>query len=321
LKFLNRLLLLFVWCVYLWEGEMKVLISGGSGFIGTALTADLVRDGHEVVILTRQERIVQPYSPRVRFVHWDARTLGDWAGELEKVDAVVNLIGENIGAKRWTPAQKAEILSSRVNPGNALTHAIQQSRHRPGVFVQISGIGAYGMSEVKVFTESDDYGNDFGAAVTRAWEASTNPVEAMGVRRVVGRTGVVLHGKKGALPRMLLPFKFLVGGRLGSGRQWFSWIHLADAVRVIRFFIDTPQARGIFNLCAQSVTNREFAREVGKALHRPAFIPVPAIILKLMFGEMSTIILEGQNGTAKRLQELGFTFLYPKIDAALRDLL
>jgi uncharacterized protein (TIGR01777 family) len=300
---------------------MKVLISGGSGFIGSALTNDLVRYGHEVIILTRRVTASQSLSPLVRFVHWDARTVGDWEAELEQVDAVVNLIGENIGAKRWTPAQKAEIIASRVNAGNALTQAIRSSSHKPGVFVQISGVGAYGMSEDKVFSESDDYGNDFGASVTRAWEASTQPVEGMGVRRVVARTGVVLHAKKGALPRMLLPFKFFVGGRLGSGRQWFSWIHLADAVRGIRFLIDTPQASGIFNLCAEPVTNREFAREVGRAMRRPAFIPVPGFVLKLMFGEMSTIILEGQNVTPNRLQELGFQFLYPKIDAAFREIL
>lgn len=299
---------------------MKVLISGGSGFIGSALTTDLVRDGHEVMILTRHVNASQSSSPRVRFVHWDARTVGDLEVELEQVDAVVNLIGENIGAKRWTPVQKQEIIASRVNPGNALLQAIRNASHKPGVFIQISGIGAYGMSEEKVFDESDDYGNDFGASVTRAWEASTKPVEEIGVRRVVARTGVVLHANKGALPRMLLPFKFFVGGRLGSGRQWFSWIHLEDAVRGIRFLIDTPQAKGVFNLCAQPVTNREFAREVGKALRRPSFIPVPAFVLKIMFGEMSTIILEGQNVTAKRLQEFGFEFLYPKLDAAFRNL-
>lgn len=300
---------------------MKVLISGGSGFIGSALTTDLVRDGHEVIILTRQVNASQSSSPLVRFVHWDTRTPGAWAAELEHVDAVVNLIGESIGAKRWSQAQKAEILDSRVNPGSALTEAIRSASHKPGVFIQISGIGAYGMSEELVFDESDDYGADFGASVTRAWEASTKPVEEMGVRRVIARTGVVLHARKGALPRMLLPFKFFVGGRLGSGRQWFSWIHLTDAVRGIRFLLDNPQANGIFNLCAESVTNREFARAVGKAMHRPSLIPVPAFVLKTMFGEMSTIILEGQNVTAKRLQEMGFTFLYPKIDAALQDLL
>lgn len=299
---------------------MKVLISGGSGFIGSALTNDLVRDGHEVIILTRRVTASQSLSPLVRFVHWDARTVGPWASELEQVDAVVNLIGENIGAKPWTRSQKQEIITSRTNAGNALTQAIRQASHKPGVLFQISGVGAYGMSEDQVFTESDDFGSDFGADVTRAWEASTKPVEEMGVRRVIARTGVVLHAKKGALPRMLLPFKFFVGGRLGTGRQWFSWIHLADAVRGIRFLLETPQAQGIFNLCAQSVTNSEFAREVGKAMRRPSFIPVPAFVLKIMFGEMSSIILEGQNVTAKRLHEMGFEFLYPKIDAALRNL-
>lgn len=300
---------------------MKVLISGGSGFIGSALTTDLVRDGHEVIILTRQVNASQPLSPRVRFVHWDARTPGAWAAELEQVDAVVNLIGESIMAKRWTRTQKHKIITSRVDAGNVLTQAIHSASHKPGVFVQISGIGAYGMSEDKVFDESDDYGDDFGATVTRAWEASTKSLEAMGVRWAFARSGVVLHAKNGALPRMLLPFKFFVGGRLGSGRQWFSWIHLADEVKALRFLLDNPLASGIFNLCAESVTNREFASAVGKAMRRPSIIPVPAFVLKTMFGEMSTIILEGQNVTAKRLQELGFTFLYPKIDAALQDLL
>ncbi len=300
---------------------MRVLIAGGSGFIGSALTADLVRDGHEVIILTRNVNASQSLSPRVRFVHWDTRTLGTWAAEIEQADAVVNLIGESIGVKRWTFAQKQEIIQSRVNAGNALTQATRSASHKPAVFVQMSGIGAYGMSEDRVFDESDDYGDDFGASVTRAWEASTRPVEELGVRWVAARSGVVLHAAKGSLPRMLLPFRFFVGGRLGSGRQWFSWIHLADAIRALRFLLDNPGAKGIFNLCAESVTNREFARAVGKAMHRPSFIPVPAFVLKIMFGEMSTVILEGQNAVAKRLQAMGFEFLYPKIDAALENLL
>ncbi len=300
---------------------MKVLISGGSGFIGSALTTDLVRDGHEVVILTRQVTSSQSLSPLVRFVHWDARNVGSWAAELEHVDAVVNLVGESIGAKRWTHSQKQEIIQSRVNAGNALTQATRSAAHKPAVFVQMSGIGAYGMSEDRVFDESDDYGDDFGASVTRVWEASTRPVENLGVRWVAARSGVVLHAGKGELPRILLPFRFFVGGRLGSGRQWFSWIHLVDEIRALRFLLDQPQAKGIFNLCAESVTNREFARAVGAAMHRPSVIPVPAFVLKIMFGEMSTVILEGQNAVAKHLQEMGFEFLYPKIDAALEDLL
>lgn len=300
---------------------MKVMISGGMGMIGSALTDDLVRDGHEVIVLTRKIDSIKPLPAHIELVHWDGVTAGDWAARIEEADAVVNLAGESLSAQLWTPTQKRRLVESRVNAGRALSLAIKQAIHKPRVLIQASGVGAYGTSEMMVFDESNGYGDDFLSGVTREWEASTQPVEEMGVRRVVIRSGVVFDAKKGALPNMLLPFKFFVGGRLGTGRQWISWIHLQDEVRAIRFLIGHTDAKGVYNLSAQPVTNSQFAQVVVKVMHRPAIFAVPAFILKLILGEMSTVLLDGQNVSSKKLQDAGFQFLYPKVDSALASIL
>ena len=248
---------------------------------------------------------------------WDAVSTGEWAGELETTDVVVNLAGENISAGRWTKKQKDKIIASRVNAGQALTRAIEQAKHKPAVLIQASGVGAYGISNEKIFIESDDYGSDFQAGVTRVWEASTQSVESMGVRRVVIRSGLVFARDKGALGLMLLPFKLFVGGKLGTGRQWLSWIHLDDEIKAIRFLMMNEKAQGIFNLTAEPVTNRQFATSAGKVLRRPVWFPLPGFVLRLVLGELSTLILDGQNVSSKKLQDLGYQFIYPKIDDAL----
>lgn len=299
---------------------MKVMISGGTGMIGWALAQDLVRDGHEVIVLTRKSTTHGYLPGRIRLVHWDGISVDDWANELENTDAVVNLAGESISAGRWTAKQKNKIISSRVNAGVALASAIAHARHKPAVLIQASGVGAYGISEDKVFIESDDNGSDFQASVTRVWEASTQPVEAMGVRRVVIRSGLVLGKNKGALGIMLLPFRLFVGGKIGSGRQWFSWIHLEDEIKAIRFLMANEKADGIYNLTAEPVTNRQFAVAAGKALHRPVWFPLPGFVLRLVLGELSTLILDGQNVSSKKLQDLGYHFIYPTIDGALSSI-
>ena len=299
---------------------MKVVISGGTGLIGKALAEDLAGASHEVVILTRGDVSRFTEGQGIRFQSWDGVSAGDWIKEINDADAVVNLAGENLSAGRWTKQQKQQIINSRVNAGRALTEAIQKTAKKPSVFIQASGSGAYGTSESRVFSESDDYGDDFLAGVTRAWEDSTKPLELMGVRRVIIRSGVVLARGKGALRLMLLPFRLFVGGPLGSGRQWLSWIHLQDEVKAIRFLIENPEASGIFNLSAEPVTNREFARAAGKALKRPTVLKVPAFILRMLLGEMSTMVLEGQNVSAHKLRDLGYEFIYPKIEAALAKL-
>ena len=300
---------------------MKVMISGGTGMIGTALAQDLATSGHNVVILTRRSYPGDTRNEKIRFVQWDGKTAGDWVAELENTDAVVNLAGENLSSSFWTEKQKRRIVASRVDAGKALAEGFAQASHKPGVLIQASGSGAYGTSEEKVYTESDDYGSDFLASVTRDWETSTLPVEKMQVRRVIIRSGVVLENGKGALRLMTLPFKLFVGGKLGTGRQWLSWIHLQDEVKAIRFLIENENARGIFNLSATPVRNETFSKIAGKIMRRSAWLPTPAFLLKLILGEMSTMVLEGQNISSEKIQNMGFKFIYPKIDDALIDLL
>lgn len=300
---------------------MKVMISGGTGMIGSALASSLVNDGHEVVILTRQNSPANFNSNGIRFVQWDGKTANDWVAELENTDAVVNLTGENLSNSLWTEKQKRKIVASRVDAGKAMVDGFAKVSHKPGVLIQASGSGAYGTSEERIFTESDDYGSDFLAEVTRDWEASTLPVEKMDIRRVIIRSGVVLGKKKGALRLMTLPFRFFVGGKLGSGRQCLSWVHLEDEVRAIRFLIENENAHGIINLSAAPVRNEVFSKIAGKIMHRPAWLPMPAFLLKIILGEMSIMVLEGQNISSEKIQNLGFKFIYPKIDDALRNLL
>lgn len=298
---------------------MKVIVAGGTGLIGKALTKSLVSDGHDVVILTRGTN--SDSVSHVTYARWDGRTTGEWVSHIDGADAVVNLTGENLSSGLWTKARKQAILNSRVDAGKAITEAIQQAAKKPSVLVQSSGVGFYGTRQSGLLAEDAPSGDDFLAHVSREWEASTQPVEAMGVRRVVIRTAVVLSNKGGALDRLLLPFKLFVGGPLGSGKQWMSWIHMKDQVRAICFLIENPAASGAFNLSAEPVTNHEFSRITGKIMKRPAFIRVPAIALRLLLGEMSTVVLDGQRVSAEKLTRLGFKFDYPDLDSALVNLL
>jgi uncharacterized protein (TIGR01777 family) len=300
---------------------MKIIITGGTGLIGSALADDLAKDGHEVIILSRKVHSMTSHTAGIRLETWDGRTAQGWGHLADGADAIVNLAGENLSAGRWTAQRKRAILESRTNAGAAVVQAVQLADKKPRVVIQISGVGAYGPSEIEHIGEATDYGKDFLAGVCRAWEASTQPVEAFGVRRVVARFGVVLSTKSGALPRMLLPFRFFVGGPLGSGRQWLSWVHLEDAVHALRFFIETSAAQGEYNVSGEPLTNRQLAGEIGKVLHRPALFTVPAFLIRLVFGEMGTVVLDGQNVSSQRLIELGFNYHFPNARSALKDLL
>lgn len=299
---------------------MNVLITGGTGLIGRALTADLLRDGHAVTILTRDpERVKDPFG-EVAYHKWDGKSAHGWGHLVETADILVNLAGANLSDGLWNEQRKKAIRDSRVNAGRAVVEAITSAQHKPSVVVQASGVGYYGVNNPDLLNESSPLGKDFLSSVSRDWEAATQSVEAMGVRRVIIRSGVVFSQKSGALARMLLPFRLFVGGPLGSGRQWLSWIHLMDEVRAIRFLMETPSAAGVFNLAAEPVTNAEFARVAGKVLHRPAFIPVPAFLLRLVLGEMSTVVLEGQRVSSKKLTDLGFQQIFWSLEEALKDL-
>jgi hypothetical protein len=241
---------------------------------------------------------------------------------VDGAEAIINLAGENISSGRWTDKRKRAILESRLNAGRAVVQAVQAAANKPRLVVQASAVGYYGPSGDEEITEETPPGGDFLAQVAIAWEESTAPLEALGLRRVIIRTGVVLSSAGGALPRMLLPFRLFAGGRLGTGRQWFPWIHIADEVRAIRFLMENETATGPFNLTAPApLPNAEFSRLLGEQLRGPALIPVPGFILRLLFGEMATVLLDGQRAIPRRLVQLGFTFRFPEAGSALRDLL
>jgi uncharacterized protein (TIGR01777 family) len=256
----------------------------------------------------------------VQVVRWDGRTSAGWEKLAEGADAIINLAGENLSTGRWTEARKREIVQSRVNAGRAVVEAVSRASIKPRVVVQASAVGFYGPRGDEEVTEQAGPGDDFLARVCRQWEASTEPVEALGVRRVIARTGVVLSMEGGALPRMALPFRFFAGGQVGSGRQWFPWIHIEDEARAILWLVEHGRA-GAYNLTAPDVTtNRKFSRVLGQAMGRPSAIPVPALALKALFGEMSTVLLEGQRAVPARLLAEGFQFRFPEVEGALHNL-
>ncbi|GIK56695.1 MAG: TIGR01777 family protein [Chloroflexi bacterium] len=306
---------------------MRILITGGTGLIGTPLSQQLAASGHEVIVLSRNPgKYTLPAG--VTAVAWDGRTSSGWAHLADGAGAIINLAGESIGGSgfpppRWTTARKQRILQSRLDAGQAVTAAVQAAAVKPGVVVQMSGIDYYGnVPGNTAVTETSSKGNGFLSDVTEQWEASTAVVETLGVRRVVLRTGIVLSLDGGALPQTMLPFKFFAGGPLGNGRQWWPWIHLADVIRAMQFLVEHENASGVFNVCAPNpLPEKEFGRVLGQVMARPSLIPAPAFALKLMLGEMAAMVLDGRRAVPTRLQELGFTFQYPEAREALLDLL
>jgi uncharacterized protein (TIGR01777 family) len=307
---------------------MRYIITGGSGVIGSELTKSLTADGHEVIILSRDPSRHQ-LPAGTQGVKWDARTAKGWGHLADGAFAIVNLAGETIGGSgtipmpgTWSDERKQRIKNSRLWAGEAVVAAVEAATVKPEVVFQMSGIDYYPASD-KIMTEESGQGRNFPAQVVADyWEPSTEPVEGMGVRRVVARTAPLLNLDTGPLPASLLQFKLFAGGRLGSGKQWFSWIHTDDTVRAIRFLAETPEARGIYNLAAPDpVTNKEFTRVLGKVMNRPTLVPVPEFALKLLLGEVATLVLEGRPVSVQKLQALGFTFKYPKLEAALLDIL
>jgi uncharacterized protein (TIGR01777 family) len=311
---------------------MKMIVSGGTGLIGSELIHSLVQDKHEIILLSRSpERHSGRFAAGVRVVKWDGYSSRGWGDLMEGADVVVNLAGESIGGdslltlmtKRWTGEQKKRILDSRLNSGKALVQAIAAAREKPRLMIQASAVGYYGDRGDEPLPESAAPGSDFLANVCMQWEGSTAEVEELGLRRVIIRTGgVVMSTSGGSLPFMLIPYRFFMGGPLGNGKQWLSWIHIKDEIRAIRFLIDYTSASGPFNLAApQNIRNADFSRVIGKVIRRPAFISIPAIFFKIILGEKSKIILDSQRQIPERLPALGFQFRYPQVEMALRDLL
>lgn len=290
---------------------MRVLVTGASGFIGSALTDALRRDGHEAIALVRH-----PASgPLER--RWNPATMD--ASSFEGADAIVHLAGENIAAGRWTADRKRRIAESRSNGTRNIALSMAAAKQRPKVLVSASAVGYYGDRDDEVLPETAAPGSDFLAQVAKDWEAATEPAVQAGVRVVKARIGVVLSGHGGALPRMALPFKFGVGGRVGSGRQWMSWITLDDLVRLLIFALGNESLRGPVNAVSpQSVTNAEFTRTLARVLHRPALLPAPAFALRLLLGEMAdALLLSSQRVEPRVALESGFRFQYPQLETAL----
>lgn len=306
---------------------MHIIITGGSGLIGTALTKTLTAKKHTVTILSRNPEWVVGLPAGAKAVQWDGRTAAGWGDLVNSADAIVNLAGESIAGEsplsmRWSAERKERILRSRLNAGKAIVEAVTAASKKPQVLIQASAVGYYGPRADEQITEEASAGSDFLANVCKQWEASTKAVEGLNIRRAVIRIGVVLSQKGGALPLQVLPFKFFAGGPLGSGRQYYPWIHLNDVVGGIVYLIEDATASGIYNLCApEPVTNKQLAGAIGKALSRPAFVTAPAFAFKLAFGEASTILLDGQRVIPKRLLEAGYEFQFSDVQAALSDLL
>ena len=312
---------------------MRVLIAGGSGLIGRALAAELERGGYEVIVLSRplaktgdyrrpQPAVSLQLPESVRVVAWDGRTAGGWEALADGACAIVNLAGETLAGSRWTVERKRRILESRVNAGRAVVQAVHAAAHRPQVVIQSSGVGYYGPHADEQVDEYAPAGSDFLGRVCVDWERSTAPLAELGVRRAIIRSGLVLSAQGGAFPRLILPFRFFVGGPLGSGQQWFSWIHIADEVAAIRFLIESDGAAGPFNLSAPvPLTNRAFGQVLGRVMGRPSLMPTPGLALRLLFGEMATALLDGQRAVPRHLLEMGFIFRFRELEPALRHLL
>ena len=294
---------------------MKVLLAGGSGFLGSALKKSLEQRGHEVTLLTRR---VPKTSGQVQ---WDGTTTLGWGRIVNEVDAVVNLTGVGLEHWPWTPRQKKRFTDSRVLPGLALVSAIKSASRRPGIFLQISGINHYGLRGEGIADESTPAADDFLAQLTVQWEAATQPVEELGIRRVIARTAPVLSARGGLFPLMALPARLFAGGKLGDGRQAMPWIHLQDEIGALRFLLENENARGAFNLIApQPISNADFMKTVATALRRPYWFHAPAFLLRLVLGEMSVLLTDGRYSQPKRLLEHGYNFQFPKLENALMDL-
>jgi uncharacterized protein (TIGR01777 family) len=296
---------------------MKIVVAGGSGFLGRPLGARLAADGHDVVNLTRASN--RSDAARRAIVWSPDGTIGAWASEIDGATAVINLAGESIAAKRWSPPQKQRIFDSRINATRSLASAIAHAKHPPAVLISGSGVGYYGPHHDEPVTETTPAGSDFLAQVCQAWEAEASRAASARTRVVLVRTGLVLARDGGALPQMLPPFKFGLGGPVGSGRQYWPWIHRTDWIDLVRWAIRTETAEGPLNATApQPVPNREFARALGRALRRPSFMTAPAFALRLIRGEMADVLLlSGHRALPAKARALGFSFTYERLDDAL----
>ncbi|GAB4233062.1 MAG: TIGR01777 family oxidoreductase [Stanieria sp.] len=304
---------------------MKTAITGATGFVGSRLVERLNQDEHQILVFTRnpdKAKKVFPSSafPKVEIVQYSPKQSGDWQKAIDGCDAIINLAGEPI-SERWTPQHKQEILDSRKIGTQKIVEAIKQAEVKPQVLISGSAIGYYGTSETATFDENSSSGNDFLAQVCQAWEAEAEKVQEAGVRLVIVRVGIVL-GNGGALGKMIGPFKMFAGGPIGTGRQWFSWIHREDLVNLIITALNNADMKGVYNATAPNpVRMAQFCQILGEVMNRPSWLPVPEFVLELLLGDGAKVVLEGQQVLPKQTQQLGFEYQYPELRSALKEVI
>ena len=305
---------------------MKVAITGATGFVGTRLVERLHLEGEQILVLTRnleKGKLIFPNSayPNLEIIAYQPKQSGAWQKSIDGCDGVVNLAGAGIADERWSASRKQEIMDSRKVTTEKLVEAIALANSKPSVLVSGSAIGYYGTSETATFDEQSNSGNDFLAEVCREWEAAAQPVQDKEVRLVILRIGIVL-GMGGTVSKMLTPFKLFAGGPIGSGRQWFSWVHIDDLVGLILHSLRYPEMQGIFNATSPNpVRMGELCQDLGAVLNRPSWLPVPDFAIELLLGDGAAVVLEGQKVLPTQTQASGFEYQYPTVKPALKNIL
>jgi uncharacterized protein (TIGR01777 family) len=299
---------------------MKILITGGTGFVGTQLTSRLIKDNHEVTILSRSAKRSGEIPREISYLQGDPTQKGSWQEAIKNHDAAINLAGASIFAK-WTEEHKKAIRESRVSTTRNIVEGIPSHPQKQFAFFSTSAVGYYGFCGDEELTEESPHGDDFLARIASEWEGEALKAKEKGARVVITRFGIVMGEKGGALGQMIPLFKKFIGGPIGSGRQWFSWVHIKDLAEAFTLLLKHPEISGPVNVCSPNpVRNKDLAKALGKALHRPSFMPAPGFMIKLVLGEFGSVILEGQRVIPKRLLDSGFAFQYPEIDKALQEI-
>jgi uncharacterized protein len=299
---------------------VKILITGGTGFVGTQLTSRFIQDGNEVTILTRSEKRPEKGRAGISYLQGDPTQKGPWQEAIKNHDAVVNLAGASIFSK-WTDEHKKAIRESRVNTTRNIVEGIPPESQLQFTFFSTSAVGYYGFCGDDELTEKSPHGDDFLARIAVEWEGEALKARDKGARVVITRFGIVMGEKGGALSQMIPLFKKYIGGPIGSGKQWFSWIHIKDLAEAFAFLLKHIEISGPVNVCSPNpVRNKDLAKALGKTLHKPSFMPAPGFMIKLVLGEFGSVILEGQRVIPKKLLENGFVFQYADIHKALQNI-